>query len=399
MIFLESLLVSFDVLKKQKARTLLTMFGFAFGVALIIIILSVGSCAGDIMKLYYSGIEEGKYIQAVFMSETAGNNVRPDSLTMDDINSFNSGELPDYVYGISIESPETVEGSVPLLEYSEAEVNIKGVSSASRYIEQLKIENGRFISDEDCSHISNVTVIPDTLAVKLFGSAENALMNDITVKLDRGRQVDCTVIGVYMAVNLNEKDKYIYSVYFPYTLLNEICGYSMPEKFPSVRIAYKQGTISENSAIQYVYNSFLSESMGVKKYCLVSTSYTDSEDSQKTVAMITLVFIVILGIVFLVSGLGLTNTLLVSISERTQEIGILKAIGARDKDIRVQFITEACTICLGGCLSGIILGTFVLPVKILLLAFLFSMITGVVFGIIPAIKASRKNVVDALRTF
>lgn len=354
MVLSEAIVSSIDVLMKQKIRTLLTMAGFAFGIALMLIILSVGRCAGEILNLYYSGVTEGKHFIVSFMSEEADGIPRPDYISLDEISEFNLNSLTDEVYGIAVESPETKSITVPVYDGECIDAELNGVSSAVKYIKQLKILSGRFITEQDCTEKSTALVIPDTLALKLYGSIENSLFSSLELRAEGGRNEEYTVVGVYMSVEISEQDKNMYSLYVPYTTLNEFCDLKMNKYFSEVDIAYHTGMISENKAFMYIFNKFKYETYEGKKYCSVTVSNSDSsEESRQAVKLITIVFVLVSGIVFLVSGLGLINTLLVSISERTQEIGILKAIGARDRDIGIQFITEACIICMSGCFIGI----------------------------------------------
>lgn len=426
MLFWESLCNGLDALLKQKKRTVLTMTGFAFGVALVIVIFSLGNAAGEVMKLYYADVEDGKYLNVMITSGYDTENVKQQKVSSKQCETFNS-ELPDYVYGISFTTDESYGSRIYYTETGYYDVFLGGVSAATQHIYQLQLACGRFITNQDCIENRSTLVIPDKLAENLYGDEENALGKAIRITGNSGIVSDAVIVGVFKELQSDRSESL--KIYAPYTYVNIIHGIETEKEFANLKIAYRQGTINEMNAITYCYDYFQKLFSDDTMMVQVSTSYTQSEDAKKMVDLITMMFVIVSGIVFLVSGIGLVNTLLVSVSERTPEIGIRKALGAPEHSIKQQFIAESCVICTLGCVLGIAMGYAIDIVfenhleKLLSLALdeqysyiiacadiqlqptmgaivfvvVISLFLGVVFGGYPARKAMRMQPIDALR--
>ena len=422
MAFLETIMGALDSLWSKKVRTLLTMLGFAIGIAIVTIVLSVGSFSSQVIRLYYSGISECKYIN-VTATEKKNREV-PVNFPKDLCYEFNS-QLPDYIYGISFTSDTSHLASAKVGKVS-CDTVLNGVSAVSEKINQVKMVGGRFISDEDCTKLMNTVVIPDELGKKLFGDAENSLGKEIVLKCDSGEIFTCAVTGIYKTFR-SPGETVAYNLYLPYTFINDIFGVMNESEMPALKVAYKEGSFVGGNPVTDIYY-FFSAKMPQADVAVYMDSSID-QGTEQMITLVTILFIFVSLIIFLVSGMGLTNTLMISVSERTPEIGIKKALGAPDKVIRSQFVMEAFIICFFACILGIALGaasnvllksnieellsmlldekySYIIanadiPLKTSgsssIYMMIASLIMGRIFGGYPAKKAMRMQPVDALR--
>ena len=280
------------------------------------------------------------------------------------------------------------------------------------------ISIGRDISKEDCDSRARVCVIGETLQKYFFGA-----MSPLGQKLRVGGK-SFEVIGVYAGKyegKLNTEDQLIV---FPYTLQNSMMSMSgMSDKQYVIKAASKEDISELTDTLLPEFMQSRCESSG--GYFSAYSNSQWQEQSEASANMFALLGGGIAGISLLVGGIGIMNIMLVSVTERTREIGIRMAIGARKRDIIGQFLVEAAVVSCFGGIIGIVLGCFlsailgnlllmqqmsssymptieqftVLPsLGLILGAFLFSALIGIIFGLYPANKASNLQPVDALRT-
>ncbi len=431
---LECLSDALSVLFSHRLRSFLTSFGLAVGTAIVIILLSAANSVSDIVGIYYSAKEEGNYLNvtiakygdSIDLTESSGV-----SISLEQCTEFNNSALPDYLYGIDLRSTENFEAKVyddSNIEISD--VTINGVSPAAEHIKQLYIKKGRFINNDDCSGKKSCVVIADHLAEQLYGSAESAISQKITVKSDDGIMFEGYITGVY---ELKATDSYSYlntDIYCSYSFVNDLFGLEMEKNYDTIRIAYKKNVFSIASGGSYItefFNSYIDKDGYFTTYYDPST---EQESMKKVINMVAAVFILIAFIIFIVSGIGLMNTLLISVSERTSEIGIRKALGAEDHVIILQFLSEALILSVSGLVFGLAIGyaaDYIIQINLkdLMMALLdskfsyviensvikmrptafsvffssfLSLAIGLFFGVRPAKKAMMMQPVDALKT-
>ena len=393
----ETLSVSIDALRANKLRAMLTSLGVIIGSASIVLVVTVALTS---RKYVISSIEAvGSnlvWAELVRTSEKA----QPLSyeLTLDDLDEAKSS-IPGVaqVAGTSdIQTSVVAQGVV-------RPVTLIGVTEGYREIRRLLILRGRYLDSLDMQSHSKACLITPQLATRLFGP-DNPVGRDLHV----GESV-FTIIGVFKerVETFGLSDIQTETVLIPFGLIKYYRGVSTlkvldvqaatPEDVPNVQRQVTMLLRSRHPA-QAEYN--------------VQTLTAILKAARDISLALTIVLIVIAAIALLISGIGIMNIMLVTVTERTREIGIRKAIGAAQREIMYQFLTEAILISGGGAVLGILLGLLVpvvaqfflpgnlrVPVSSLsvVLAFVVSCSTGLFFGYLPANQAARLQPIESLR--
>ena len=389
----QTVLMAIKSVVNNKVRSILTMLGVIIGVSSVIILVSViqGVQAKSMESWMSTGIDQ---IQVEYWGE--------DSTFNDTLKEFVSDELSDYVtfctpvYNTSL-SPQYLN-KIP--EYTRA------FYSDDTYIglSNLEISMGRNITYGDVKSRTKVVVIGEFLRKEFFGG-----LSDPTGKKIKIAGEDYTVVGV-----LKEKqDGSLYSSDNTMILPHSTLIFNKQENSRKVSnfILTASDADATTYALEHINNNFkkvFKDSDNVMAY----TNNDWIEDVQNQTKMLSLAVGAIGGISLLVGGIGIMNIMLVSVTERTREIGIRMAIGAKRKNIITQFLIEAAAVSGFGGIIGILIGSFgtvligsfiikdiIYPSpSIVIGSFIFSVFLGVFFGFHPANKASKLNPIDALRT-
>ncbi len=378
----------------NKMRSLLTMLGIIIGIAAVIILVSVmNGLTGEVTSMFDD---------MGMTSITA--NITPRSILQVEPEEFYAfvEEQPELLAGLS--PKVTVSGQLKTADMAGEDAisgSCNGVSESYMSIQRLAMSFGRFVSYADCENATKAAVLGTYQALELFGTCEDAVGK--TFKING---IPFTVIGV-----LEEKEDSTQSssddvVYIPYTAALEMSYTNKVNQY--VVDAVDEDNVDAAAAL---VESFLLEKMGDDDYYTVTTMKSLIETMTEMLDKMKLVLVAIAGISLLVGGIGIMNIMLVSVSERTREIGIRKSLGAKHKHIMTQFVMESGVVsCIGGII-GIILGCIVsvLAGKALSmsiapstgaigLSFGVSVGIGIVFGFLPARKAAKLNPIDALRS-
>ena len=398
------LIIALRSLARNKLRSILTMLGIIIGVAAVIAMLSVGQGAKAMVQSSIAGL--GTNVITVFPGGGAPGTVRTDAgtssrLTEDDVDAIRK-EATDLNYI----TPTTRTGAQVKYGGQNWRTSIYGA-----YPEYLQIRNwnpveGVAYGQSDERGANKVALIGQTVATNLFGDGVNPVGQTIRIK-----NLPFKVIGLMEPKGQGsfgqDQDDIIIAPYS--TVLKKLVGSTYAQNLTASAIS--EDAIPEASAqIDAVLRRrFHLGPNDVTDY----TIRTQTEIAQAAGSVsqtMTVLLSSIAGISLLVGGIGIMNIMLVSVTERTREIGIRLAVGARGRDILLQFLVEAVVISFFGGLIGILMGagasmflsTFqgwavkLSPFSILI-AFLFSAATGIFFGWYPARKAARLNPIDALR--
>ena len=391
MLISEIFRTAYTALVSNKVRSALTMLGVIIGVAAVILLISIGKGVQNFITDQFDALGSN----LVFVSP--GNR----SFGGDPALAFSRNKLDEkHVNIIERYASETVQYITPNLA-SNATVKYKNKSfTASIYgnnedalnVFNFELDKGRFFSRNEVRSNAKVIVLGPTIASDLFGS-RNPIGEKIKVKDDtyeiigilktKGRSFDNTALAPYTSI----KD----------TL--EIKNYSS-----IVMKSYKD--VSTDTTMRQVKNAVLRD-LNEDEFTVMSQQDILSS-IQNILQMLTLGLGAIAAISLLVGGIGIMNIMLVSVTERTREIGLRKAIGATPNEIASQFLIESILLSILGGSIGIIIGwlsslgarAFLrteVPWWAVLIAFSFAALVGIIFGTYPAIKASKKDPIEALR--
>jgi putative ABC transport system permease protein len=403
---INSLKIALESLWSNKMRTLLSMLGIIIGVGAVIAIVSVGT--GSTQQVTSSISNLGSNMITIYPRSAAGKYGMISSSSTTD-NKF-SLELTDYIekFCPSVKKVIPVNQGSGLLIYNDINVNATLVGTDTNYpiVNNYELNKGNFFTDANIEEKNNVMVLGSQLVEDIFGST-NPIGQKIKINYQK-RIFLFKVIGVMAKKGGSIAGRLDEQAYIP---LSTIMKKLSNTDYVSSYIA--QANTSEEAA------------KAVKEITNFLTKYLKDEDQEKfriisqdeildTVSSVTGTLSLMLGgiaaISLLVGGIGIMNIMLVSVTERTREIGIRKALGARRRHILSQFLLESLSISSFGGFIGIIFGwgsayllaqfgqwPIVVSIFSIGAAFGFALIIGIFFGLYPAMKAAKMNPVDALR--
>ncbi len=376
----------------NKVRSLLTMLGIIIGIAAVIILVSVmNGLTSEVSKVF-----------SEFGTTSLNTTIRPRpniEVEPEELYEF-AAENPDLYSGISPKLTVSGDFKTPTSGDDTVSVSASGVSEDYYDIQKLSLAFGRFISYIDCENKSNVAVIGSFQAMEYFGSCSAAIGE--TVRLNG---IPYTVIGVLEEEEDSTESSSDNAMYIPYTAAMAATGSGTVSSYV-VNASSDEIVEQAKSKLE----EYLLGVVGDDDYFSVTSFQAIIDSMLEMMGKMEMVLVAIAGISLLVGGIGIMNIMLVSVSERTREIGIRKSLGAKHKHIMTQFVMESGVVsCIGGVIGIIIGATFAIlagkalqmnvspSVGAVVIAFGVSVAIGVVFGFLPARKAARLNPIDALR--
>ncbi len=402
----DTLKISLRAIRINKMRSGLTMLGIIIGVGSVIAMLAVGTGASEKIKTQLAGM--GTNLLLVHPGSTTSGGLRmgmgsQPTLTKDDADAI-LREIP------KVQDVAPVLSGAAQVVYGNQNwsTGVYGSTPGIFVVRDLMLIAGRSFTEQDVRSATKVAVLGQTVVTNLFGSA-NPVGQVIRIK-----KLPFTVIGVLaekgQSMQGQDQDDIIY---IPVTTAQKkIFGTAFPGMVRNIMVKVRNA--EDLNAVETELNNLLRQRHRIgpreDNDFQVRNLADMMQMAEQSARVMTLLLGAIASVSLLVGGIGIMNIMLVSVTERTREIGIRMAVGAKTWDIRLQFIIEALTLSLMGGIIGIVLGiagatilsalagwtTVVSPLSILL-AFGFSALVGIFFGFYPAYKASLLNPIDALR--
>lgn len=406
MIF-QSMKMAWHAVVSNKLRSFLTMLGIIIGVVALIVLVSIANGATSSVTDQISSM--GSSYLTVTITDDKGNPLR-----LKELSDFCEPEEVDEVAPVSWTSV-TAKTS-----YSNGTMTLTGTTGSYADIQGLELFSGRFLKQTDIDNNSYVVVITKDTATELLGRVD-AVGESIKLNgksfLVVGVLSDSTSLTQGAAVtsssDSDDSDSSSSSVqlegYIPFSTMTRLA-----DNVLDVTMFYASGTDEDSlEPVENALTELLMERFGEDEDAF---SIVDQSEIMEAMSSVTNTMSLMIGgiaaISLLVGGIGIMNIMLVSVTERTREIGIRKAIGAGRETIMLQFLIEALLVSLMGCLAGIGLSwvilkvasvvmknsmSFTMNMKVVWLSVAFSVLIGVLFGLYPANKAASKKPIDALR--
>ncbi len=408
----DALRTAFNALTGSKLRTGLTMLGIVIGVSAVITLIAIGRGSQNQVTSRISGLGSNLLFVRAGAQTQAG--VRSAAGSASTLTLADADAISQDVANISGVASEATSSVQLLYQGQNVNTRVDGTNPSYQDVRNFHVAEGSFFTDGDVSASSNVIVLGATVAQNLFNGSDPI---GESVRVSNGQTgLPFTVIGVMESkggTGLGNQDD---QVFIPITTL-----LSRLQTQRTAQGGQRVSVIDIQVASQGALNTVKQDvtNLLVQQHQVAEADFTiqSQEDTLQALTQSTQTFTVLLGsiagISLLVGGIGIMNIMLVSVTERTREIGIRKAMGARRRDILVQFLVEAVTLSfLGGglgVLGGLVLAhlsngrqflnqTFYSSVQLdsVVLAFIVAFGIGVFFGLYPAVRASRLDPIEAL---
>ena len=427
MLIWENVKLAFQALLANKMRDLLTMLGIIIGIGAVIAIMTVSSSltnsiSDSFQEMGANNITVGLK-QTSSTTETRSNGlkfgaanrnsmVEKEDLITDDMLSELKTEFSDKIDAIAIS--ETVASGTVHDGSNTANISISGINSEYFSSDDVTLLAGRRLTSNDNTGKKKVIMISDKVVDQIFdGDSQKALSQKIQVEID-GVYYQYYVVGVYKYESNNSfsssSDEDITTTAYIPILTGKAQTHS-DEGYQQFTVVTKSGIDSVSTFATQIENFFAPYYSSNEDYKVSTTTMESMTESMSDmIGTVSIAISFIAGISLLVGGIGVMNIMLVSITERTREIGTRKALGAKNSSIRFQFIIESMILCLIGGILGIFVGFLLgviaasilgysaaVPVAAIIVAVGFSMVIGIFFGYYPANKAARMDPIEALR--
>lgn len=429
--FIEGLSIGIAAIRANKMRSLLTMLGIIIGIAAVLAMIAIGDGAKEIVLQDAQKLGGANQFTLYRRSTKKPGKHNIPIRTKEYLNYDDVLAIEAECSAVSDVTPRIRDWKGMLIQASggaETRAGYNGVDPSFKTAMDWKVQEGRFITDEDVKNATTICVLGDEVATDLFGNKsplgqEIKMARRVKYYDHRGKRRSrriterFTVVGTMMPRGRSLRFGWSFDsmVFFPISTTQE--RFTGDDKIQEI-VVYAHTVEDVPTAVREVKEVIRSRHKGEDNFVKIYEMRKGIRQLEKISKMIKIALGSIAGFSLLVGGIGIMNMMLVAVTERTREIGLRKALGAKPFDIMFQFLIESITMCAVGGIIGIGLGVFVgegmsfLAVKIakivpewpavvsaqwVLISVLFSAAIGISFGLYPAIKASMLSPIEALR--
>jgi len=397
---------AWHAMSANRLRTFLTMLGMVIGVGAVILMMAIGEGAQQSIKRSIDSMGSNLFVILSGSSSTSGSRSGSGNSSALNINDANAvGDLED----IAAIAPISTGNAQIIFSGNNWNTSIIGTSPTYFSIRGWNVDSGELFSDADIRSANRVALIGKTVAENLFGDDIDPIGKTIRIK-----KSPFTILGVLESKgqSFDGRDQDDTIIVPITTAQRKLFGNQIPG---SVRMIMAQAKSEKYMGVaEDAINDLIRQRHNIRENAESDFSVRNLTAMAKTASETAKTMSMLLGAIasisLLVGGIGIMNIMLVSVTERTREIGIRMAIGAREKDILLQFLLEACVISIVGCVIGVALGlggamlvkkTFgaeiLISMQSIVLAFSVAASVGVFFGYYPASKAAKLHPIEALR--
>lgn len=397
---------AWHAMSANRLRTFLTMLGMVIGVGAVVLMMAIGEGAQQSIKRSIDSMGSNLFVILSGSSSTSGSRSASGSsstLNMNDATAIADLEDIGAVAPISIGNAQIIYGG------NNSNSAIVGTTPSYFSIRRWDVESGELFSDADIRSASRVALVGKTVVENLFGDEVDPIGKTIRIK-----KSPFIVVGVLEAKgqSFDGRDQDDTVIVPITTAQRKLFGNQIPG---SVRMIMAQAKSEKYMGVaEDAINDLVRQRHNIRENAESDFSIRNLTAMAKTASETAKTMSMLLGAIasisLLVGGIGIMNIMLVSVTERTREIGIRMAIGAREKDILLQFLLEACVISIVGCVIGVGLGLggailvkkmvgaeILISMQSIVLAFSVAASVGVFFGYYPASKAAKLHPIEALR--
>ncbi len=396
----EALSFSAQALRSNPVRSLLTGLGMVIGTASVILVVTISLTSREYILEQIEGVGSNLVYAAAEVGNLPGVvQVEADYIKLGDVEAVREQ------LGGRIVAASAIMNTFDRMRMNgkDQDLQVIGTDEFYKPVRNMVVLAGRFLDSSDVALRQKVCLLTEKLAQRLYGSQSGALGNIIKL-----HELQFTVVGTFKekVESFGQSELGAETILIPVTVLRY---FTTVERIDPLDVQVKSADDVE-AVTQQIRRIIESRHRPGAKYRVQNlTAILDA--ARRIATILTLVLVLVSAIALIISGIGIMNIMLVTVSERTREIGIRMAVGASRNDILVQFLTEAVMISLGGGLLGIVVGVSIplsaqlfvenlgIPISpaSIVIAFTVSCGVGLIFGMLPANRASRLNPTEALR--